>query len=119
MEERRRFKRVTFGEPVEYHMIEEPIVSAFEGNKFGGCAGCDLSEGGVRLQLNNFVPLKAGMSVTFSLLKNPVTGLEGRVAWVQKVPYAENYQMGLEFQETGSIFQTRADIRQYVEKTSQ
>ncbi len=114
MEKRRKFKRVAFREAVRYQIREGFIPESSQGNSWGGCCGCDLSEGGARLHMNDFVPLNARVSVSFQMGSDCINDLEGKVVWVQKVPCSESYQMGLEFDNSGSSAKLKSDIRQYI-----
>ncbi len=109
MDERRKFPRTAFREAVRY---------GFEGNRFGGWLGCDLSEGGIRLHVNGFVPLKTEIKLTFSLGTRHVPDLRGRVVWVQKVPCSEGYQLGVEFNNFGPGSRAVTDIQQYVDENT-
>lgn len=58
---------------------------------------CDLSEGGVRLAMNDFVPLGAELILQIHLAAEKVIDDVARVVWVRKIPSAERYEVGLEF----------------------
>lgn len=89
MEEKRRFKRITFREPVQFRTPGQ-MESA-------SCLACDLSEVGIRLNSDKFIPLRERMAITLQMYtKNPVN-FQGHVAWIQRVPHSEYYQLGLAF----------------------
>jgi c-di-GMP-binding flagellar brake protein YcgR len=89
MEEKRRYRRVNFREPVLYR----PLNSQQE----TGCLGYDISSGGVRCAVNDFIPLGQELNLTLHLKNEQVVELTGRIVWIQKSPHSENYQVGLRF----------------------
>ncbi|MFH1360533.1 MAG: PilZ domain-containing protein [Candidatus Omnitrophota bacterium] len=103
--EKRRFKRVRYQEPVHYQFKEQ--------GKFGGCLASDLSEGGIKISMNDFVPLHTEIAMRLKLQDVPhVVDLTGRVAWVQQVPYSDRYRAGVEFVNESS--NAREGIQSYV-----
>lgn len=103
--EKRRFRRVQFRDPVSYRTSDI--------NGFGGCLAYDISEGGMKINFNDFVPIDNEMILQMRLNKIPkVVETTARVVWVQQVPYSDRYQMGLQFTESDPIAQE--EIRSYV-----
>ena len=111
--ERRLFKRINFREPVQFRSVN-PACS-------GGCLSCDLSEGGLRVNVNEFVPPGTGLTLQIPLAPSRA-GLAaqkfvehaGRVAWVSKLPFMERYQLGLEFSEDEMFCVARNKIGLFV-----
>ena len=101
--ERRHFHRFHRAEPVRFQ-LKDP-------SQFGGCLSCDLSEGGIRLRLNDFIPLNTELSLQIQLADEPIVGCVCRVAWVEKSRFGDHYQAGLEFIEDGSILDAQRKIR--------
>ena len=111
MQDRRRYLRTTFREPVQYSMLGEGAGSR---HAFGGFLSCDVSEGGLRIYANDFVPLNTPVKMDFYIHPEKLVSLDGRVVWTQKAPHTENYQLGMEFDENNTNFNGRGDLRQYV-----
>src|SRR3989338_4836688 len=88
--EKRRFPRAQFHEAVHYQLKDE--------SKFGGCLASDIGEGGIQVSLNDFVPINTELVLQMKLGRLArVVDLTGRVAWLQRVPFSDRYQVGLEF----------------------
>ena len=104
--ERRQFKRVRFSEPIEFHVKNT--------SQFGGSLSCDLSEGGMRLYLNDFVPLNSEITIQWPLPTNDIVECRGHVAWVEKLPYSDRYQAGVTFSGIESEAISRKKIHKFV-----
>jgi len=103
----REYTRIRFREPVEFR-LRDP-------QSFGGCLAQDISEGGIRIMLNEFVPLNT--EVAFQLKfgeKSQVVELKGHVVWIQQAPYSERYHVGLEFDQTTFFPKSKERIHKYV-----
>ena len=108
--EKRKFVRVPYREPVHYTAMGGP-------DGFGGCVAYDISEGGLKLKLNDFIPLNAEIHLSVTL--GPTTStrtfaLNGRVVWVQRVPFSEWYQVGVEFTNSQTEFKFKNKMLEYV-----
>jgi len=108
-EEKRNFKRVRWNEPVEFR-FKDPF-------KYGGCLSKDLSLGGIRIQISEFLPLNSELSLQVRLVNHKVVDCTGRVVWVEKLPFVDRYQAGLEFSEDDSIFDSRKKINHFIESS--
>ena len=104
--ERRRYKRVDFREPVQFGSVN-PV-------RCGGCLSCDLSEGGLRVNVNEFVPPGTGLTLQIPLAAQKFVEHAGRVAWVSKLPFMERYQLGLEFSKDEMFCVARNEIGLFV-----
>jgi len=89
MEELRRFKRVAFSGAVQYR------TTPWGESK--GCLACDFSIGGIRLRVDDFIALNTDLFMDVALPTRNAFQVSGRVAWVQRVPHSESYQVGVEF----------------------
>jgi len=89
--DKRQFHRMAHSEPVQYQ-FKDP-------SRFGGCVSKDLSGGGVRILLNDFVPLNTELSLKIQLDDKGVVECIGRVVWVEKSRFGETYQAGLDFSQ--------------------
>lgn len=105
--ERRQFKRVRFAEPVQLQ-FKNP-------NKFGACLSCDLSEGGIRVNLEDFVPPETDFILHIPLGTEKVVDCLGKVAWIDKLPYSERYQAGLEFTGFDMLMDAKTQIRRFIQ----
>ena len=63
---------------------------------FGGCLSCDLSEGGVRVRVGRFIPLNTELSLKIRLANENIVECVGRVAWVEKIRFGDDYMVGLD-----------------------
>lgn len=103
--DKRRFARARFQEAVGYQLKEV--------SHFGGCLACDISEGGLRVHFNDFIPIGSEVLLQMKLRSaSKVFDLVGQVKWLQRVPYSDRYQMGLEFVKADSVSQE--EIRRFV-----
>ena len=103
--EKRRFPRARFRDPVNYH--------TGEASGFGGCLAFDISEGGIKVNFNDFLPINTEMILQMKLNKvSRIVEANARVVWVQQVAYSDQYQMGLQFTKSDPISQE--EIRSYV-----
>ena len=104
-QEKRRYRRIRFSEPVSFH-LKDP-------HNFGGCLARDLSEGGIQLNFNEFVPLNSEIVLQLQLSRLPkVVDVTGRVVWLQRVPYSDRYAVGLQFEKSESL--SSQEIRQFI-----
>ena len=90
-EDKRKFPRSEFREPVAYRLSESGV--------FNGSVGYDLSQGGVRFRSEDFIPQDAEVVINLELKPERKATLTGRVVWAQKVAHSEMYHIGCEFLE--------------------
>lgn len=94
--EKRRYPRLNLRNPMSYKRIETG-ASAFKGSLIR-----NISEGGARMTIYEFLPRNLKLAVEIPLL----TGVESvkgtcRVAWVRKAAFGEQYDVGVEFDSLG------------------
>ena len=106
VDERRQFHRVYRAQAVRFQ-LKDP-------SQFGGCLSCDLSQGGIRVQLNEFVPLGTEMTLQIQLSDESVVDCPCRVAWVEKNRFGDRYQAGLEFSQGESILNSQRKIHGFL-----
>lgn len=105
--ERRAFKRVIHAEPVQLQLTEyTPPV---------GSLAKDLSEGGLRLRINEFIPLGTEISVNVQLAPGKLVESTAEVVWISQIPHSESYQVGLEFQNLNSLLSSRQEIHTFID----
>lgn len=111
MQERRRYKRIPFKEAVHFDLSQVENIQSI----YGGCLSCDLSEGGIRLYFNEFLPKKSPVQVDFVLKNDEVVNIGSQVVWIQKIPHAEYYQVGLEFIHTKESLLPKSILKGYID----
>jgi len=82
---------------------------------FGGSLAYDISEGGVRMNFNEFVPPGKELILKCQLKAEETAECLAKVVWIQKLPFSERYQAGLQFESTGNSFEQRNKIRKYIQ----
>ncbi|MGE4357147.1 MAG: PilZ domain-containing protein [Candidatus Omnitrophota bacterium] len=105
LENRRRYKRINFDTSVTYQTTGNRRINY--------TLAKDISEGGMGILLEEFVPKDTEIILEFSLKKNsnPIRS-KARVVWIQKFPYIERYRAGLEFKEIEDL--QRANIKRFI-----
>lgn len=111
MDDHRKSPRVDFREPVRYAVKD----SERGPGRGGDCLSCDLSAGGIRIRADEFIPLQADLTLDFNLQPDAPLAMEGRVAWVQKVPHAETYQIGVQFRNAVSDSCWQRSLREFIQ----
>ncbi len=107
--EKRRFVRVQFREAVQFNLGQNQIA--------GGCLAYDLSVGGLRVNLENFVPVNAKLLLNVPLGASPearIVQLKGRVVWISRIRYSDQYLAGLEFNNTENELREKAQISEFI-----
>ena len=104
--EKRQFRRMLHSQSVKYQ-FKDP-------SQFGGCVSRDLSEGGVRVRLSNFVPLNTELTLKIRLADENIVECASRVIWVEKSRFGESYQAGLEFAGDEAIFNNQEKIHGFL-----
>ena len=105
-QEKRRFARVSFREPVQF---KAPKDSAFSGS-----LAYDISTEGLRFQTDNFIPLNESLMLELQLSAQNSLSLHGKVIWVQMVPHSDRYQIGVQFDESSELYSAKQGIQQFV-----
>ena len=104
-EERRTSRRFNLHEPVQFQFIEA--------GPFIGGMSRDISETGIRIRLNDFVPLGTELVLRIQIAAQRTIECVGRIIWVQKLPHMENYQAGVHFVGIDSSYNLKQTIPQY------
>ena len=108
VQEKRGCERVRFSESVRFQLKEA--------QQFVGCTARDISESGICVTLNDFVPLNTQMVLQVQLALERMVDCIARVVWISKLPYSDRYQAGLEFEEAGSLMMTQRKIHQIIQE---
>ncbi len=107
--EKRRHSRISYREAVQYHFGET--------GECGGSLAQDISETGLRFQLDHFVPSNSQIALDIPLghtMGSNVITIHGRVAWVQQIRYSDRYQVGLEFSPSDLEVNHQEKFSQYL-----
>ncbi|MBI3602183.1 MAG: PilZ domain-containing protein [Candidatus Omnitrophica bacterium] len=90
MENRRQFVRIPFYEPVGYQRQE---ASTLEGS-----LARDISQGGVKLRVNEFIALNTILELQIQLPGQiQLMKAHAKVVWARELPYRDDgWQVGLE-----------------------
>src|SRR3989338_9314605 len=86
--EKRRYRRIQLRQPIQFQSTNCALER--------GALSCDLGEGGVRVDMYEFVPLNAELTLQIHLALERVIEYVGRVVWIRKFPFADRYQAGVE-----------------------
>lgn len=106
--EKRSFPRVHRAQPVRFQ-LKDP-------RQFGGSLSCDLSEGGIRVHLGDFMPVDTEVTLQIQLGDESIVECPCRVAWVEKDRFGDRYHAGLEFVEADSISDSRRKIHGFLSR---
>lgn len=87
--EKRQFERLEFRESVRLQ-FKDPL-------NFQGCLSCNFSQGGVQLNVNEFIGLQEKVMLNIVHGKQGVKEYAGRVVWVEQVPQMDRYRVGIQF----------------------
>ena len=85
----RQYPRFSFRESVAYQTGDAPSSGSLAG---------DISQGGLRLTVKEFIPLNTVVNLNI-LLSDPVRVVpaKGRVVWVREDPNGERFDVGIQF----------------------
>ena len=104
--ERRHFYRFDHSQPVRLE-FKDP-------SQAGGCLSYDLSEGGVRVRLNDFVPPNTELALQIQLDNARIVECIGSIAWVEKSRFGDYYQAGLKFVGGDSLLESQRKINGFL-----
>ena len=105
--EKRRSRRIELRQPIQFQSQNAALA--------GGSLSCDLSEGGVRVDMYDFVPLGTELTLNIRLAVEKIVEYVGRVVWVRKYPFADRYQVGLEFSDEKSFLAAKRQLHEFIE----
>lgn len=86
--EKRKHSRFNTGVPMQYRYL----------TKVSNALSRDIGRGGVCFTATDFIPVNTLLFVAL-LPKDEPLRASGKIVWVQKVPYGERYNIGLQFTE--------------------
>lgn len=105
--EKRRYKRIRVHQPVQLHPKDSALGR--------GSLSCDLSEGGACVDMYDFVPLGAELTLQIRLAAEKVVEHIGRVVWIRKLLFADRYQAGLEFSRDNTFLASKRQLHEFIE----
>ena len=105
--ERRKHFRADFHIPMRYRQLEK------NSPEFKGGLMRDISQGGARMTIFEFLPMHLNLAAEIPLISGakPLKGT-GRIAWVKKVAYGDQHDVGIEF--TGIDHEDITQINEFV-----
>ena len=107
--ERRRWTRLQSHLPVRFQDLRT--------QRFAETLSKDISAGGVRCLSHEFLPASRELTVEISIYRaSPPVKARARVAWIQQVPHADQYCVGLEFLQIPKAFQD--ELQTYIASTT-
>jgi c-di-GMP-binding flagellar brake protein YcgR len=109
MIERRAYRRIRYTEPVEFERHDPSILI--------GSVATDISEGGLRLNIPDFIPLHAEVNVQVSLKDKGFVNCPAKVMWLEKHPYSDRYFVGVKFVDENYRADDRQKVRSFVSLT--
>lgn len=104
--QRRATKRIKISEPVRFQFKDPEL--------FGACLSCDVSEGGIKMNLNRFIPLQEELDLSIKLKDDKNIGCRAKVIWIERFRFSERYRAGLQFIPTGDYFESKQAISELV-----
>ncbi len=105
--EKRRYRRIQLRHPVQFQSQNATLA--------GGSLSCDLSEGGARVDTYDFLPLGTELTLQIRLAVEKIVEYVGRVVWVRKIPFADRYQVGLEFSGDKTFLAAKRQLHEFIE----
>ena len=101
----RQVPRRQFREPVQLYTKAR--------RQAGYCLGYDISKKGLRITVEDFIPLNSEVMVKLTLPNGKTAELLGLVIWVNQLPHSERYQVGLKFTDDELSATARQEFQQY------
>ncbi|MBU0467647.1 MAG: PilZ domain-containing protein [Candidatus Omnitrophica bacterium] len=89
VQEKRSFQRVECRNLVRFKLKDSAESE--------GCLAHDISDGGIKINLNEFVPLNSEVNLEVQLATQRIVDCVARIVWIEKMPFMDRYQAGLEF----------------------
>lgn len=105
-EEKRRFPRIGMKKPVHFQFLDP--------SQYGDSLSGDISEGGLRLRVNEFIALGEILQLEFQLKSMQMIVLTAKVVWVNKLRFTDQYEIGVEFIEGNEDVVRQKQIEEFV-----
>ena len=107
--EKRKVSRLKSSLPIHYDS------SAY--GKSGATQTHDISECGVSIVCEEFMPRSSRMSLQINLAANKFVGVDGEVKWANRIAHSYWYRVGLEFKDMPQEY--KRSICEFVQRLSQ
>ena len=107
--DRRQYSRVRFSEPVQF----SPALSTHR----SGTVGLDISEGGIRMYVHDFISPGTEVGLTIQIEPENYVDCIGDIVWVQKTRYSDRYEAGIRFDENKTVVNHKELIRKHINLT--
>jgi c-di-GMP-binding flagellar brake protein YcgR len=104
--ERRGGQRISHSEPVQFQINEQAAM--------GGSLSKDISQGGIRLRLSEFLPLGTHLGLQLYLSPDRVVECSGRVVWISQIPHSDYYYAGLQFDDESVVGEVKDRIQEFI-----
>jgi c-di-GMP-binding flagellar brake protein YcgR len=108
LDNRRQFPRFEFDKPVQYQPKE--------GADSCGALASDISLGGIKITINEFVPLGSVLELGIHIAElGRQVMIKSKVVWIRENTYSERFDIGLEFvrdEQTISLIESFLNKRQ-------
>lgn len=104
--EKRQSPRVHFRESVQLRFRDTQQVL--------GSLGFDISKTGLRVRTPEFVPLKTVIDMDVALSPERIVTCTGLVVWLKLIPFSENYEMGLVFEDSKTFLSVQPAIQRFI-----
>lgn len=102
--ERRKDARLSKGLPFHYELRDQ--------QKYGDGLTRDISEGGLSMISEEYIPQASQMSVRINLAPDHPIEVGGEVRWAWRMPHSYHYEVGLAFTDVSSA--ARRELSEYV-----
>lgn len=109
--ERRQYPRVNTTMSIQYRGIRQASDSIM------GAIARDISSGGIRVLVNEFVSVFTRLVVEVAIPSTPKpVRVISKVAWIQKRPHGEQYEVGMQFLDMAE--EDRRNICEFVKRST-
>ena len=109
LDERRNSNRIDLRVPVQYRTKSKEQTI--------GCLSHDLSTEGVGINVEDFMPLNSEVSLQIGLQPNKVVEINGKISWIQTIPYADRYRIGVRFEDDDVSYFAKQEIKKFLEQS--
>lgn len=110
--DKRAYLRTKLSEPVQYQLSETGLEN--------GSVCADISEGGLRIKLNNFIPVGKNIRLQIHLPQGHSVECIGKVVWIKQERYSERFQAGISFENPEYKYgEGRHQVRNYINRVIQ
>lgn len=104
--QKRMTRRIRLAEPVRFQ-FKDP-------EHYGASLSCDVSEGGLKINLNQFIPLNEELDLSICLDDEKTIDCRAKVVWIEQLRYSERFRAGLEFIQSENFGDSRNQLKMLV-----